>query len=267
MVSANDSDSSRTHVTPCRAPVSSGVPVSEAGTKGPGTYVVSGGASGIGAAFAARVAAAGRNVVVFDRDAERLASVVSRTGAGTVRAVTGDATSVEDVSRAVEVATEVFGSLDGILAAAGLASADYHANGHNVFGGGGRPELWADMVLTNVLGPALLAQVALPALASSRGRIVLLGSVGGFTASPGNLYSATKWAVTGLAENLRMYATTVGVGVTLMAPGRTATPFFPELAGPAMGVESVVDAILFAFDQPAGVDVNTVVVRSIGELR
>ena len=68
------------------------------------------------------------------------------------------------------------------------------------------------MVLTNVLGPALLAKATLPHLEATGGRLVLIGSVVGLKNSPANLYSATKWAVTGLAENLRMYATTRGIG-------------------------------------------------------
>ncbi|MEO3892724.1 SDR family NAD(P)-dependent oxidoreductase [Nonomuraea sp. B5E05] len=54
---------------------------------------------------------------------------------------------------------------------------------------------------------------------------MLIGSVAGLKNSPANLYSATKWAVTGMAENLRMYATSRGVGVTLVNPGMTDTAF------------------------------------------
>lgn len=74
------------------------------------------------------------------------------------------------------------------------------------------------MVLTNVLGPALLAKAALPHLQATRDRLVLIGSVAGFKNAPGNLYSATKWAVTALAENIRLQTTALGVGVTLIAP-------------------------------------------------
>lgn len=75
-------------------------------------------------------------------------------------------------------------------------------------------------------GPALLAKAALAHLQATRGRMVLIGSVAGFKNAPGNLYSATKWAVTALAENIRLQTTALGVGVTLIAPGMTATPFW-----------------------------------------
>jgi NADP-dependent 3-hydroxy acid dehydrogenase YdfG len=85
---------------------------------------------------------------------------------------------------------------------------------------------------------------------------------------PSDLYSATKWAVTGLAENLRMYATTIGVGVTLVAPGMVETDFFNGGAAPtyAMSAHTVADAIGFALDQPTGVDINTLTIRPIGQL-
>jgi NAD(P)-dependent dehydrogenase (short-subunit alcohol dehydrogenase family) len=59
------------------------------------------------------------------------------------------------------------------------------------------------------VGPALLAKAAMPHLEATGGRLVLIGSVAGLKNAPANLYSAIKWAVTGLAENLRMHATTV----------------------------------------------------------
>ena len=87
------------------------------------------------------------------------------------------------------------------------------------------------MVLTNVLGPALLIKAALPALKATRGRIVLVGSVAGHIHTPGNLYGATKWAVTGLAENTRLRVTADGIGVTLISPGPVETHFSDPAGG------------------------------------
>ncbi|WTI78031.1 hypothetical protein OG242_30290 [Streptomyces sp. NBC_00727] len=53
----------------------------------------------------------------------------------------------------------------------------------------------------------------------------------GLKNTPGNLYSMTKFAVTGLAENVRMLTTRYGVGTTLIAPGRVLTPFWDERPG------------------------------------
>jgi NADP-dependent 3-hydroxy acid dehydrogenase YdfG len=159
-----------------------------------------------------------------------------------------------------------FGGLDAAVANAGFASEDYAATGGATIGEGGDPSLWPDMVLTNVLGPALLAQAALPHLEASDGRLVLIGSVAGLKNSPGNLYSATKWAITGLAENLRMLATTRGIGVTLVNPGMVDTPFWRGRTAPfAMPADPVAQAICFALEQPAGVDLNTLTIRPVGQ--
>lgn len=102
---------------------------------------------------------------------------------------------------------DAYGRIDTVVANAGYDTLD-----------AGDPAGWGDMVLTNVLGPALLIHYALPALKETRGRIVLIGSVAGVVYTPGNIYGATKWAVTGLAENTRRMVTADGVGVTLVAP-------------------------------------------------
>jgi short-subunit dehydrogenase len=72
----------------------------------------------------------------------------------------------------------------------------------------------------------VLLRADLPALKQARGRIVLVGSVAGVIYTPGNIYGATKWAVTGLAENTRRMVTGDGVGVTLINPGAVETNFF-----------------------------------------
>jgi NADP-dependent 3-hydroxy acid dehydrogenase YdfG len=59
------------------------------------------------------------------------------------------------------------------------------------------------MVLTNVYGTALTARAVLPHLARSRGHLILTGSVAGRVTGPGQLYSATKWAVTAIAQSIR----------------------------------------------------------------
>jgi NADP-dependent 3-hydroxy acid dehydrogenase YdfG len=127
------------------------------------------------------------------------------------------------------------------------------------------------MVLTNVLGPALLIRAALPHLADARGRIVLVGSVAGLINTPGNIYGATKWAVTGLAGNTRLLVTDQGVGVTLVSPGATVTDFFDPVGGPPadrpggyLTADQMAATIVWALSQPEGVDISTLTVRRIG---
>jgi NADP-dependent 3-hydroxy acid dehydrogenase YdfG len=112
----------------------------------------------------------------------------------------------------------------------------------------------------------MLAKAALPELRRSRGRLVLIGSVVGHKIPPGSLYSATKHAVTALAESIRLEVTRSGVGVTLIAPGRVATPFWSQMPdAPLLDPDAVAGAILWACDQPEEIDVNEILVRPSGQ--
>jgi NADP-dependent 3-hydroxy acid dehydrogenase YdfG len=132
------------------------------------------------------------------------------------------------------------------------------------------PEAMRAMVLTNVLGPALVVRECVPHLKESRGRLVLVGGVAGARNAPGSLYSVTKWAVHALAENTRLAVTADGVGVTLVAPGRVDTPFWDSRGGlpdgPAMNAQDIADCILFALNQPPGLDLDHLRIRPVGQI-
>ncbi|MZE73899.1 SDR family oxidoreductase [Streptomyces sp. SID5789] len=224
--------------------------------------LITGGGSGIGAAVARRLLDAGHRVAVTGRGEARLRAFAGELGDPEgLLTLAGDAADHTQVASAVEATLKEFGRLDTVVANAGFATHDTVAEGD--------PEGWTEMVLTNVLGPALLIRASIDALKQTRGRIVLVGSVAGFVNTPGNLYGATKWAVTGLAENTRREVTQWGVGVTLIAPGRVETPFWEATGGLPPGelltADQIADSIVWATTQPAGVDVNTVVVRPLGQ--
>ncbi|MFE4450186.1 SDR family oxidoreductase [Streptomyces sp. NPDC056796] len=224
--------------------------------------LITGGGSGIGAATARRLLERGHRVTVTGRGEDRLRAFAESAGdPAELLTLVGDAADHAAVRSAVDVTLERFGRLDAVVANAGSATHDTLADGD--------PEGWREMVLTNVLGPALLIRAALPALRRTRGRIVLIGSVAGFVNTPGNIYGATKWAVTGLAENTRRMVTGEGVGVTLVAPGRVETPFWDGLGslpdGSLLTADQIADSVVWAIGQPEGVDVNTVVIRPVGQ--
>ncbi|WP_405824066.1 SDR family oxidoreductase [Streptomyces sp. NBC_01390] len=224
--------------------------------------LITGGGSGIGAAVARQLLAAGHRVTVTGRGEERLTGFAEELGRPQgLLTIPGNAAEYDDVRAAVETTLKEFGRLDTVVANAGFATHDTVAEGD--------PAGWSEMVLTNVLGPALLIRASIDALKETRGRIVLVGSVAGFVHGPGNIYGATKWAVTGLAENTRRQVTEFGVGVTLVAPGRVETPFWDSYGslppGHLLTADQLADSIVWAIRQPEGVDVNTVVVRPIGQ--
>jgi NAD(P)-dependent dehydrogenase (short-subunit alcohol dehydrogenase family) len=231
------------------------------------TVLITGGTSGIGAHTARLLLDRGHCVAVTGRDDAKLESFLKAADRpDRLLGLIADAADWEATRSAVARTVEHFGALHAAVANAGFASGD----GARTLGAtlaDGDPTLWPPMVLTNVLGPALVARAALPHLEATSGRLVLVGSVAGLKNAPANLYSATKWAVTGLAENLRMHATTRGIGVTLVNPGMIDTPFWEGGSTPsfAMPPQHVAESICFALDQPAGVDLNTLTIRPIGQ--
>jgi NADP-dependent 3-hydroxy acid dehydrogenase YdfG len=223
--------------------------------------LITGGSSGIGAAAARQLLGHGHRVAVTGRRADRLESLADDLGRPPeLLTIVADAADPDAMSAAVERTVGAFGRLDTAVANAGVASHDGLADGD--------PALWREMVLTNVLGPGLLVRFALPHLRQTRGRIVFLGSVAGHVGIAANIYGATKWAVTALAENTRLMCAKDGVGVTLISPGRVDSDFWTPVGGPPAGdllsADQLASSLVWAVLQPAGVDVNTMIVRPSG---
>jgi NADP-dependent 3-hydroxy acid dehydrogenase YdfG len=226
--------------------------------------LITGGSSGIGAATTRALLKQGHRVAITGRDADRLAALATSVGAGDrLLTIAGDAADENHVAAAVAQIVGLWGRLDTVIANAGY-SLPGTLEDHE-------PAAMRAMVLTNVLGPALLARETLPHLRNSKGRIVIVGSVAGTRNTPGNLYSVTKWAAHALAENVRLLVAKDHVTVTLVAPGVVDTPFWDDRGGspaaaPTLTAEQVADAILFALNQPEGVDINQVVIRPTGQV-
>jgi NADP-dependent 3-hydroxy acid dehydrogenase YdfG len=216
--------------------------------------LITGASSGIGAATARAASAAGYRVVLAARSVDRLRSLADELG-GESRAlpVRCDVTEWSDQEAMVHAALERFGRLDAAFANAGFGAARGFLKE--------TPEHWRAMVLTNVYGAALTIRAAMPALIESRGHLLLTGSVAGRRALPGSLYSATKWAVTGMGESARQELDGTGVRVTLIEPGMVDTPFFDNPVSGALAAEDVARAVMFALSQPPHVDVNEILVR------
>lgn len=220
--------------------------------------LVTGGSSGIGAALVRESLRAGHTVFTTGRDAGRLAAFVeSCSDLGHVQGAVANAGDWEQTRAAVAAAAEAMGGLDVAVANAGFSAPGDLADGD--------PGVWRDMVLTNVYGPAILAKAALPQLTANRGHFVLMGSTAGRKVYPGNLYTATKWAVTGYAESLRQQLVGTGVRVLHIAPGHVDTPLWKEAPDAAIAPESVAGAMLWALAQPHGVDVSEVMIRATGQ--
>ncbi|AFR27554.1 SDR family oxidoreductase [Arthrobacter sp. Rue61a] len=220
--------------------------------------LVTGGTSGIGAALVRESLQAGHSVFTTGRDPAKLAAFLETcSGLGHVGGVVADAGDWEQTRDAVSAAHEFLGGIDVAVANAGFSAAGDLSDGD--------PDQWRHMVLTNVYGPAILAKAALPQLLENRGHMVLIGSTAGRKVYPGNLYTATKWAVTGYAESLRQQLVGTGVRVLHIAPGHVDTPLWKEAPDALIPPESVAGTMLWALTQPPGVDVSEVMVRATGQ--
>ncbi|KAA9148734.1 SDR family NAD(P)-dependent oxidoreductase [Amycolatopsis acidicola] len=224
--------------------------------------LITGASRGLGAATARRAAAAGYRLALVSRNAESLAPLVEELGADKALALAADVADWDQISGAVAATEERFGRLDAAFANAGQMLPV------SFFGKGGTdPRQWREMVLTNVYGTAITARAALPALAKTEGHLVLTGSVAGRYIRPANLYSATKWAVTGLAGSIRAEAVGTGVRVTLVQPGIVETELITEemRRKPKLDPDDIARAVCYALEQPKTVDVNEIVVRPTGQ--
>ena len=215
-------------------------------------FLITGASTGIGAETARQAAEAGYRLVLAARSEDKLTALAGELPEAI--AVRCDVTEWEDQQALVQRALDEYGRLDVAFANAGFG-------GPRGFGEGD-PEQWKAMVLTNVYGAALTIRATRDALIESKGHLLLTGSVAGRRSLPGSLYSATKWAVTGMGESARQDFNDTGVRVTLIEPGMVDTPFFdnpPQIE--ALHAEDVARAVIFAVSQPARVDINEILIR------
>lgn len=221
-------------------------------------FLITGASSGIGAATAQRASQAGFRLVLAARSTDRIEALADELG-GNERAiaVTCDVTDFAAQEAMVKAAVEAFGSIDVAFANAGFGAKRGFLEE--------TPELWRDMVLTNVLGCAYTIRATIPALKDSRGHLLLTSSVAGRRALQGSLYSATKHAVTALAESARQDLNDTGVRVTSIEPGMTDTPFFDDRPKNALEPDDIARAVLFAVQQPPHVDVNEILIRPVSQ--
>lgn len=217
--------------------------------------LITGASSGIGAATAREAAKAGYRLVLAARSADKLRNLQQELGgAERVITVTCDVQSQDDQLRLAAEAERAFGQIDALFANAGRGGEP---------GGFSKadPDVWRDMILTNVLGVGITVQACLPALRKTRGHILMTGSAAGRVTIPGSMYSATKWAVSAIGYGLREELRGSGIRVTLIEPGMVDTPFFDKSPERALQPEDVARAVLYALSQPAHVDVNEVLIR------
>jgi short-subunit dehydrogenase len=184
--------------------------------------LVTGASSGIGAATAAALAAAGARLVLSGRDPGKLAAVAERTGA---TAIAADLSDPAEPARLAAEATKVAGRVDVLISNAGSGWAGPI--------GELSAEKASELIAVNLLAPIQLARALAPGMADRRqGRLVFVSSIAGALGVRNEaVYSAAKAGLSCFAESLSYELAARGVGVSVVVPGVVDTPFFAQRGG------------------------------------
>ncbi len=216
------------------------VPGVDATAGGRRAVVVTGGASGIGAAVAERLASHGAEVALLDRDEVALRRVVDRISTRGERAAAFcvDVTDAEALERAVDEFTGRTGRLDVLVTSAGIQRYGDVLETSRA--------LWDEVLAVNVTGTFLAARACLPALRRSRrGAVVVVSSVQGAASQTGVVaYAASKGALGAFARAMALDEARHGVRVNSVSPGSVETPMLrasAERFGGAAGADELLD--------------------------
>jgi NADP-dependent 3-hydroxy acid dehydrogenase YdfG len=224
------------------------------------THLITGAGSGIGAAVARRLSDRGDELVLVVRSKERADQLTPR--------LPGSRALVADLSEPAGMAGTLAGqempaSLDSVLHVAGVV--DLGAVDELT------PELWRNTIDVNLLAPAELTRIFLPALRAARGHVVFVNSGSGFHAGQRwSAYAASKHALRALGESLRAEERDNGVRVSSIYPGRVATAMQQKVheqegrdydPSEWIAADSVATTILAALDLPRDAEVTDLSIR------
>jgi NAD(P)-dependent dehydrogenase (short-subunit alcohol dehydrogenase family) len=177
--------------------------------------LITGASTGIGAELARQFAAAGANVALAARDADKLESVAAacRAHGTSALVVTTDVTVEAQCQSMVEQTVQHFGRLDILVNNAGMSMSGRFEDITDL-------SIFEKLMRLNFLGSVWCTAFALPHLKQSRGRVVAISSLTGLAGVPKRTaYAASKHAMAGFFDSLRIELEDSGVSVTVVYPG------------------------------------------------
>ena len=225
----------------------------------PRTHLVTGAGSGIGAVLAERLHARGDSLVLVARSETRATELAdrfpgARTFAADLAHPEGLAAQVPDLER-----------LDSVLHVAGAVDLATVAEQDDA--------RLREQIDVNLVSPAVLTRLTLPAVRRTRGTYVFVNSSAGLNANPSwSAYAASKFGLRGFADSLRGEEIEHGVRVTTVFPSRTATPMQEKVHeqegrsyDAALWIDPAVvaDTILHVLDLPEGATIPEVTIRPL----
>jgi NADP-dependent 3-hydroxy acid dehydrogenase YdfG len=233
--------------------------------------IVTGASSGIGHATAVAPAKAGAKVAAGARRIDKLDLLqkqVSESG-GEIMTQKLDVTKKSDCDAFVDAVIKKWGTVDILVNNAGLMPLSFFKNL--------KVDEWDQMIDVNIKGVLYCTAAAVPhMIAKKSGHIVNISSVAGRTVFPaGSVYCATKHAVAAFSEGLRQeLSQRANIRVTCIEPGVVATELLNTITDKSLEKyvesskqmdslhsEDIANAILFAVDSPAHMNVNEILIR------
>jgi NADP-dependent 3-hydroxy acid dehydrogenase YdfG len=233
--------------------------------------LVTGASSGIGAAAAEALAAAGATVALVARRADRLETLASQIadGGGKAIALPGDVTEEQMAQGAVTEALRRFGRLDILVNSAGIIDAGGVENADTA--------RYRRVLDINLMASLYTSRAVIgPMKAQGGGDIINISSIAGRRAAVlFNAYSASKFALTAMTEALRQEVGRHGIRVCIIEPGATTTEVSEGIADPtyrkfihehvskegAMKAQDVAAAIVFVVSLPPRANVSELLIR------
>ena len=233
--------------------------------------LITGASSGIGQSCAAEFANHGCNLLLVARRKDRISDLGRRLeGEHNIRVHTLqlDIRNNKDVANAFSSLPPEWKRVDILVNNAGLARGLERLQEGNV-------EDWEEMIDTNVKGLLYVTRAILPDMVKrNRGHIINIGSIAGHQTYPmGNVYCATKFAVTGLTQSLKMDLLGTAVRVSSVDPGLVETEFSPvrfrgdmtraskTYAGMTpLSPEDVAEVVVFCAMRPEHVNISEIIV-------
>jgi len=184
--------------------------------------VVTGGASGLGKATAARIVAEGGKVILWDLNADALKSTAEEIGA--LDTVALDVSDADAVAAAAETSNKVLGKIDILVASAGITGATVPVHEFPI-------ESWKRVMDINLNGVFYCSRAVVPfMLANGYGRIVNVASVAGKEGNPNaSAYSASKAGVLGFTKSLGKELAGKGVIANALTPATFESPILAQM--------------------------------------
>ena len=229
--------------------------------------IVTGGASGIGAATARLLATKGAKVVIADLQADKGEALAKEIGGAFCKV---DVTKTEDIMNAIEMAKDM-GPLRVLVNSAGIGWAQRTVGKDGSYDSAASLDAYKKVIAINLVGTFDCIRLAATAMSTTeplndgeRGAIVNIASVAAFDGQIGQAaYSSSKGGVVGMTLPIARDLAAIGVRVNTVAPGLINTPIYGEGEGSEQFKEKLQTGVLFPNRLGYGTELASMVVECV----